>query len=139
MRTTPFILLVLAALPACSIRDAQTAATARTSLVGLSQEQLSLCAGLPAKTERVDPRTELRSYEAKADDAKALSLNFPVIGGGVNLGSGGNCKVTFKLVDGHVQALGFAGDTDSGPGGIDAVCAPVVRHCLQDLPVAARG
>ena len=137
MRYSALLLLAVAVLPSCSVRDAQTAASARTRLIGMKQDRLSLCAGLPAKTERVDPRTEFRSYEAKSADSNALTLNLPVIGGGLSVGKGGDCKVTFKLVDGRVQALGFAGDTDSGPGGTDSVCAPVVQHCLDDVPSRA--
>lgn len=133
MRSALGMILVATVLPGCAVRDAQVAAAARTSLIGMDQERLSLCAGLPTKVERVDERTELRSYEWKPSDSNSLSLSVPVIGGGFSLGGGGECKVTFRLVDGVVSAMGYAGDTDSGPGGRDALCAPVVRHCLSAL------
>jgi hypothetical protein len=132
-RALVVVAAVLGVVPGCSVRDAQTAAEARTSLIGMDQERLSLCAGLPTKVERVDERTELRSYEWKPSDSNSVSLNVPIIGGGFSLGSGGECKVTFRLVDGVVDAMGYAGDTDAGPGGRDALCAPIVRHCVGAL------
>ena len=118
---------------ACSVKKAETAAAARSDLIGVSAEDLSLCAGLPTRTERVDPRTELREYDYKTADANAVSLNIPVIGGGVNVGHGGACAAAFKMVDGRVAELRYAGATDSGPGGTDSVCAPIVRHCVSDM------
>lgn len=126
--------LCSAALSACAVKEAETAAEARSDMVGVSEADLSFCAGPPTKTERLDDRTELRAYEYKASDANAVSVSVPVFGGGVSVGAGGNCEATFKVVDGRVAALRYSGDSDRGPGGTDAVCAPIVSHCLRDLP-----
>jgi hypothetical protein len=120
-------------LSGCSIQDARTAADARSALVGTTQADLDMCAGVPTKTDRPDPATEIRSYEYTADASKALNLTLPAIGG-ISMGSSGYCHANFKLVKGRVTALGYAGDTDSGLGGTDAMCAALVRHC-----VASRG
>ena len=135
MRSTlMFAIPIAASLGACSVKDAQTAAPARSDMVGVSSADLSFCAGLPAKTERLDDHTELLAYSRKSSDAHTVSVNMPVIGGGVNVGQGGDCEATFKVVDGRVAALRYSGDTDAGPGGTDAACAPIVQHCLEDLP-----
>lgn len=126
--------LVLLALTSCSVRASHDALQSQTALVGVSRDDLDFCAGLPTKTEKLDDHTELRSFEYKADSASTVSVSLPVIGGGVNLGTSGDCKATFKIIDGRVAALRYAGDTDSGMGGRDAVCAPIVAHCLQNLP-----
>jgi hypothetical protein len=133
----PVPILVLLALAACSVKASHQALDSQTALIGVSRDDLDYCAGLPSKTEKLDDRTELRSYEYKPDNASTVSVNLPVIGGGVNLGVSGDCKATFKMRDGRVSGLRYAGDTDSGMGGRDAVCAPIVAHCLQNLPPRA--
>jgi hypothetical protein len=127
-------ILVLLTLTACSVKASHQALDSQTALVGVSRDDLDYCAGLPTKTEKLDDHTELRSYEYKPDNASTMSVNLPVIGGGVTMGGGGDCKATFKMIDGRVAGLRYAGDTDSGMGGRDAVCAPIVAHCLQNLP-----
>jgi hypothetical protein len=88
-----------------------------------------MCAGLPTKTERLNPTTELRSYERTEGTNSGVTLTLPVIGGGVSLGNGGYCHATFKLVNGRVTELRYAGDT-SVAGASDAICAPIVRGCV---------
>jgi hypothetical protein len=134
LRSPLLPILLAAALGGCSVEDAKTAASARTELIGVSAADLSFCAGPPGATERLDDHTQLLAYTRKSSDAHTVSVNIPVIGGGVNVGQGGDCEATFKVVDGRVAALRYSGDTDAGPGGTDAACAPIVQHCLQDLP-----
>ncbi len=113
----------------CAYQDAQVAHKAERGLVGLSVADLDMCAGLPTKTERINPGTELRSYERNETTNSGVNITFPVIGGGVNVGNGGYCHVTFKVVNGQVTALSYAGDT-SVAGADDAICAPIVRTCV---------
>jgi hypothetical protein len=68
--------------------------------------------------------------QRNASTNSGLNLTFPVIGGGMNFGNGGYCHATFKLVNGQVTALSYAGDT-SVAGLPDAICAPIVRTCVQ--------
>ncbi|MEJ0015517.1 MAG: hypothetical protein WDN25_02940 [Acetobacteraceae bacterium] len=136
------MLLPAVLLPAggCAYHDARLAATAETSLVGLSVADLDMCAGLPTKSERIDGQTEMRSYERNVSTNSGVNITFPVIGGGANIGNGGYCHATFKLVDGQVAALSYAGDT-AVAGADDAVCAPIVRTCVErqaEHPDAAR-
>ena len=125
-------LLPAALLPicGCAYQDAQTATTAERSLIGMSKADLDLCAGLPTKSERIDNSTEMRSYERNETTNTGLNLTFPVIGGGMNIGNGGYCHATFKMVDGQVAALAYAGDTVVA-GAEGAICAPIVRTCVR--------
>jgi hypothetical protein len=124
------LLPVILMLTGCAYHDSRVATTAERSLVGLSTAELDLCAGLPTKQERIDASTEMRSYERSETTNSGVNITFPIIGGGLNIGNGGYCHATFKLVDGQVAALSYAGDT--GIAGADgAICAPIVRTCVQ--------
>lgn len=125
------LLIVLPALPlcGCAYHESSVAETAQQSLIGMSVGDLDMCAGLPTKSEQINPATQLRSYERNANTNSGVNLTFPVIGGGMNFGNGGYCHATFKLVNGQVTALSYAGDT-SVAGLPDAICAPIVRTCV---------
>jgi hypothetical protein len=124
------VLLILASLCGCAYQDSHVAETAQRSLIGMPVGDLDMCAGLPTKSEQINPATELRSYERNESTNAGLNITFPVIGGGMNFGNGGYCHATFKLVNGQVTALRYAGDTTVA-GMSDAVCAPIVRTCVQ--------
>lgn len=124
------LLAVMPILANCAYRDAQVAENAQQSLVGTSVADLDMCAGLPTKTERIDPTTELRSYERNESTNAGVNITFPIIGGGMNIGNGGYCHATFKVVDGQVTGLAYAGDTTVA-GAQSAICAPIVRTCVK--------
>lgn len=128
----PALLIALAAAPlsGCAYHDSSVAETAQRSLIGMPVGDLDMCAGLPTKSEQINPATQVRSYERNESTNSGINLTFPVIGGGVSFGNGGYCHATFKLVNGEVTALSYAGDTSSA-GLPDAVCAPIVRTCVQ--------
>jgi hypothetical protein len=113
----------------CALQEAHVAAQAERSVIGTSSSDLDMCAGLPTKTERISPTTELRSYERTEGTNTGVTLTLPVIGGGVSLGNGGYCHATFKLVNGRVTELRYAGDT-AVAGAHDAICAPIVQACV---------
>jgi hypothetical protein len=84
---------------------------------------------LPAKTERVGPDVEMRNKTSAATNS-GVTMSCSVIGGGLNAGAGGYCHARFEVVDGRAAALCHAGDTaEAGASG--AVCAPIVRGCLD--------
>jgi hypothetical protein len=128
--STPLSLAVALLLAGCAYQQSHTAETAQRSLVGMTVADLDMCAGLPTKSERINPATEVRSYERNEATNSGVSLTFPVIGGGMNVGNGGYCHATFKLVDGTVTGLSYAGDT-SVAGLNDAICAPIVQTCVR--------
>ncbi len=126
------LLAFLSLLPACAYHNSRISVQAQQSLIGTSVADLDMCAGLPTKTERINPATELRSYERAESTNAGLNITFPVIGGGMNIGNGGYCHATFKLVNGTVAALDYSGDTTVA-GATDAICAPIVKTCVAQL------
>lgn len=129
VRAASMMLLLL--LGGCAYEDAHLAEAAKGSLIGMSVGELDLCAGLPTKSEHINPSTELRSYERNVPTNSGVNITFPVVGGGMNFGNGGYCHANFELVNGRVTALSYAGAT-SVAGLPYAICAPIVRTCVQD-------
>ncbi len=143
MRRTPRTLSLLApallALSGCAMEASDQVQQSRSQLVGLSRADLFLCAGFPSKRERIDVTREMMTYELGGGAASGLNLNLPVVGALSLTGAAGYCRATFELVDAHVTRLGFSGDKNL-PAAPDALCAPLIRACLDwprgDSPAA---
>jgi hypothetical protein len=78
---------------------------------------------------------EYWTYIRTIPSSSGVTLNVPVVGGGVSLSGAGDCRATFELVEGRVTRIGYSGAPDLGPAA-DAACAPVVTGCLN-FPVAS--
>jgi hypothetical protein len=130
-------IVVMPPLVGCAVQESHLATQAEHNVIGISRSDLDMCAGLPTKTEHIDRTTEMRSYERTEGTNSGVTLTLPVIGDGVNFGNGGYCHATFKLVNGRVTELRYAGDT-AVAGAPDAICAPIVRGCVvHATPVSA--
>jgi len=116
---------------ACAARDAEIAGRARSELIGLSDNDLRMCAGHPANEDKV-PGGVIWMYEHGAASSDGLTITpvIPVVGAQIGQPDGGYCRTQLKLVGGKVTEVSFAGATDLW-GGRDAVCAPIVRNCLD--------
>ncbi|UPG74159.1 hypothetical protein MVG78_08575 [Roseomonas gilardii subsp. gilardii] len=131
-------LAILAWMPllgGCGYEASRLAHQAQINLIGMTAQDLQTCAGIPDKTQRLDERNELYAYHLRNASGGEISTTLPIIGGGVTIGSSGTfCTANFRLTDGRVSALVYAGDTDRGVG-TDGVCAPIIRGCLrQPMP-----
>jgi hypothetical protein len=103
----------------------------RESILGMDADTLKSCAGLPTRTEQIDSRTTLYSYENKYEKAGGAEITFPIIGGGFSLGgSGSYCHAIVRIVSGRVVAVNYAGDNDDMIGK-EGICAPIFRGCLR--------
>jgi hypothetical protein len=125
------VLLVTLLAGACGIPSHQVANEGRRIIVGMNADTVQACAGIPARTKRLDERTEIFSYEFKNDNVGGVQVNIPVIGGGVKIsGTGSYCHAVMRIVDGKVAELNYTGDNDDQVGR-EAVCAPIVRGCVR--------
>ncbi len=98
---------------------------ARESIMGMDADTLKSCAGIPTRTERLDARTILYSYENKYERTGGAEIAFPIVGGGFSLGgSGSYCHAIVRMVDGRVAAVNYAGDNDDMVGK-EGICAPI--------------
>ena len=122
--------LVLLLVGACAT-DHDVADKGRRFILGMDVETLQSCAGIPTRTRRLDPQTELYSYEIKYERTGGAELTLPIIGGGFKIGgSGSYCHAIVRIVGGKVAAVNYTGDNDELIGR-EGVCAPIVRGCLR--------
>jgi len=122
--------LLLVAFAGCSTGDALMVSNARKKLIGLTADELRLCAGI-ADREAETSRAVFWTYDRTAPSS-SISGAIPTMGLGMSLSGSGDCRVTFELVSGQVARVGVSAARDSGPL-TDAACAPVVRGCMRML------
>ena len=103
----------------------------RRAVIGLDADSFQACAGIPTRTKRLDPRTEIFSYELKNENVGGMEFNVPLVGGGFKIaGSGSYCHAIVRVVDGKVAEVNYTGDNDDFVGK-EGVCAPIMRGCLR--------
>ena len=117
----------------------------RRAVIGLDADSFQACAGIPSRTKRLDPRTEIFSYELKNENVGGMEFSVPLVGGGFKIaGSGSYCHAIIRIVDGKVAEINYTGDNDDFVGK-EGVCAPIVRGCLRahgsdpEVSTAAKG
>jgi len=114
----------------CAAQDAETARRVRAELVGLSQNDLLMCAGHPASQDHTSSG-DIWMYEHGAVSPGSVTVTpvIPVVGAAIGPPGGGYCRVQLRLVRNKVAEVSYAGAADM-MGGHDAACAPIVAHCL---------
>jgi hypothetical protein len=127
-----FTLLSLALLLAgCADREAKWALEGRSSLIGLDQSTIRMCAGFPNGTVK-DGRTEIWMYERNTSSPAGVApvaVTLPLglsVGGSVPVGY---CRVQIRFAGGKVSEVHYAGATDISHYR-DAACGQIVRSCL---------
>lgn len=129
LRSVPQASVVLL-LTGCS-SGFSVASEGRRVVTGMDADAFQACAGIPTRTKRLDPRTELFSYELKNENVGGVEVSVPIVGGGFKIGrSGSYCHAIVRVVDGKVAELNYTGDNDDVIGK-EGVCAPIVRGCLR--------
>lgn len=127
------LLVACILLGGCAAREAYEAAAGRAVLIGFSEREMRMCAGLPQRTWG-DAGGAIWSYELDSKQTGGLTITSPISplsSGGLSLGgNSGNCRMQVRFVEGKVVEVAFAGDMDIGPAR-NAVCAPIVRGCLR--------
>jgi hypothetical protein len=123
--------LVLALLVGACTSGHNVATEGRHAVLGMNADTFQACAGIPTRTKRLDPRTEILSYELKNENTGGVEVSVPMIGGGFKIGrSGSYCHAIVRVVDGKIAELNYTGDNDDFVGK-EGVCAPIVRGCLR--------
>lgn len=109
---------------------AELATRAQTELVGMSKKELYVCAGVPARQERVDD-LEFLTYIG-GGDGTGVAVGTAVSNVGVGAVSTQHryCEVTFVLSNGIVQKVNYQGRT-GGWASKGEQCAFVVENCLR--------
>ncbi|WP_141325420.1 hypothetical protein [Acetobacter orleanensis] len=127
---------VLVGLSGCGYYASRTAHEAQVTMIGMTEEDVQACAGIPTKTQVINNRVKILEYQRGRNiGAPTTSTLIPVqsvvnvvrdIGGG----DGNVCIADFRIVDGKVSDVYYSGDNDMLVG-TDGVCSSVVRGCVR--------
>src|SRR5258708_26106334 len=105
--------LVVILVGACATAGHEVAMEGRHAIVGMDADTLQACAGIPARTKRLDSRTEIFSYEIKNENVGGMQFTVPLVGGGFKIaGSGSYCNTIIRAVDGKVAAVNYTRPND---------------------------
>ena len=110
------LLLIVLLLSACAFQRTDMAYRAKSELVGMSKEDLVMCAGVPVKQEKIDD-VEFLTYSGGGQNDVGRILDY-------------NCEATFALKDGIVKKITYHGRT----GGLltkDEQCAFIIENCIK--------
>jgi hypothetical protein len=119
------------ALLGCATRYAEVAHSARTSVIGYTQDDILMCAGHPTNVDKAhDGEIWMYEHGSVTPGAATPTIISPYGGASISQNSGQYCRVQFRFVNGRVSEISYAGDTDIW-GARDAECGPIVRNCLE--------
>lgn len=127
---------VLLGLGGCGYYASRTAHEAQVTMIGMTEEDVQACAGIPTRTQTINSRVKILEYQRGRNiGTPATSTLIPVqsvvnavrdLGGG----DGNVCIADFRIVDGKVSDVYYSGDNDMLVG-TDGVCSSVVRGCVR--------
>jgi hypothetical protein len=119
--------LLGAPLGGCEVREYVIAHGAPELLVGLSANDLRLCAGLPDRSATGAGAVRYWSYERSVTVGTG-SVSLTQVG--VSLSGAEECRATFELTGDRVSRLAFTRVAASSPVA-EAACAPLVTTCVD--------
>jgi hypothetical protein len=122
-----FSLALIVILAGCAARQAELAKLGRSELVGLSERDIRMCAGLPAKDQNGKDE-KIWMYEHNATSPGGVEPPaLPWIGQVGHVDA--YCRVQVRFVRGKVAEVSYAGASDIA-GASDAACGPIIKACL---------
>lgn len=129
-------LSTLLGLSGCGYYASRIAHKAQQTMIGMTEEDMQACAGIPTKTQKVNDHVTIAEYQRGRNiETSSGSTLIPVepivnivkdIGGG----AGNSCVADFRLVDGKVHDVYYSGDNDMLVG-TDGVCSTIIRGCVR--------
>lgn len=137
------ILLLPLCLSSCGYKESKGAHEGLSTVVGMEEEDLQACMGIPDKTLTLNPTTKLFEYVRTIRIPSANDSGFFPLQTSINLaentlgGAGSTCIATIRIVNNHVTDMHYSGDNDHFVG-TNGVCYSIVRGCLE-TPVKSGG
>ncbi|ATI11854.1 MULTISPECIES: hypothetical protein [Acetobacter] len=134
-------LVLLPALAGCGYIDSRTAHKGQLAVIGMTNEDLQACAGIPDKTQKIDEHTTVYQYVRSVNMPSTNDSSLFPLQTFVNMtqttfgGAGKTCVASLRMVDGRVYDLHYSGDNDRMIG-TDGACSTVVKGCIRS-PVAS--
>jgi len=135
MKSTSLLFIFIGlALTACAYQRAGTAAIAKSSMIGMTKEQVLTCMGPPIRTAQAGS-TEVWSYSSGGDSYSGGAATGYAYGGSATATASGwtksrSCTVNIILSGDGVTAVNYLGRT----GGLltkGEQCAFAVENCIR--------
>lgn len=129
-------LAALLALGGCGYYSSRVAHKGQLAVLGMTNEDLLACMGVPDKTQTVNEHVRVYQYTRGTNIPATNDSTLIPLQTLVNLtqttlgGAGASCVASIRLVDGRVTDMHYSGDNDQMIG-TDGVCATIVKGCLN--------
>lgn len=136
-----FLILLCLLLPACALQRSSDAGNAQKKMIGMSQEQVFTCMGIPIKKGKVG-NTEIWLYKSgngySRKNKQSASASFSGAIKSALMFSDSEkrrrfCRISIVMRNKRVRTVNYNGPT----GGFlteDEQCAYAVRNCLKPTP-----
>lgn len=127
---------MLLGLGGCGYYASRTAHKAQVTMIGMTEQDVQACAGIPTKTQTIDDHVKIFEYQRGRNIGTATTSTLIPVQSVVNIvrdvggGDGNSCIADFRIVDGRVRDVYYSGDDDMLVG-TDGVCSSVVRGCVR--------
>ncbi len=127
---------MLLGLGGCGYYASRTAHKAQVTMIGMTEQDVQACAGIPTKTQTIDDHVKIFEYQRGRNIGTATTSTLIPVQSVVNIvrdvggGDGNSCIADFRIVDGKVRDVYYSGDDDMLVG-TDGVCSSVVRGCVR--------
>ncbi|WP_338332241.1 hypothetical protein [Acetobacter sp. LMG 32666] len=137
LRLMPCLTLgALLALGGCGYYSSRIAHKGQLTVLGMTNEDLLACVGVPDKTQVINEHVRIYQYTRSTNIPATNDSTLVPLQTLVNLtqttlgGAGTNCVATVRLVDGRVTDMHYSGDNNQMIGS-DGVCSTIVKGCLN--------
>lgn len=117
-------------LTGCGYFDSRTVHKAQLAMIGMTENDLHSCVGIPDKTLKMNATTVLEQYIYKPNTPGTFSIAPLNMGTVTYNGSGSACVMMIRIDRGQVSEVHFAGDNDRLIGH-EGICEPVIRGCVR--------
>jgi len=114
MKKLLLIVLISFFLSGCVFHRAEIASRAKSELIGMSKEDLLICAGVPVKQEKID-NLEYLTYSGSGGDLGGILYS---------------CEATFILKDSIIKKINYQGYT-GGPLTKDEHGEFIIKDCIK--------
>ncbi|MFT8418144.1 MAG: hypothetical protein ABF636_04830 [Acetobacter sp.] len=128
--------LSLLPLGGCGYYASRMAHKGQLAVLGMTREDLVACAGVPDKTQSINPHVQVYQYTRSTNNPSTNDSTLVPLQTLVNLtqttlgGAGTTCVASIRLVDDKVTDMHYSGDNDQMIGR-DGVCATIIKGCLN--------
>lgn len=114
-----------------------TISAARKELVGLSKDDVRMCAGFPGATSPTSDGGTIWAYRRDMPRGNWNVVNpsitlfgaIPAVNTSRSGSSGGNCSTQFRFADDRLSQVEFAGDNNNATD-LNGLCVSMVDNCV---------